>query len=670
MSQEKINTNLIDSIGGVLDANEGLKFLEDHFSIQGDAMFAVLGTDNDSELKVIMKELSSLDGIKQFVWYDSLDFLNSFGYFSRFINIDEFKAFLKRPALKDQFVYIALVTHEFEPSSSQSFELLKTIRSKLDGRQIAFAGMSATAEIVRNDTLGQMHIILIIATLTIFLVLILTSNSITELIITFLSVGVSVLLNFGSNYFFQSISIVGIAMSALIQICIGVDFSLIFLHIYRKQRGELSALVTLKHITPTINIIIFSSVLTASAVFISSLFIELSLGKELMLMLIKGIVFSQITSLLIIPSLIVIFDKFNFKLSIRPLIDFGATASVMGKSRTLIISLFLVFATFSVLFQSNITLSYFQLHPKTTQINQVEESAELLSHQLIIVVPVIPDNGTQKDFIDELKSIEKVNTVLGAFSALEINEKLMLPLLELGVLKIDSNLSGFFSKVDDKWYTMSTIILNGTSEDANAIDSYNEIVSITSKYFESHYRFGVLAAVSDISKISAKDFPLIFLFALLFLFIMLLLFTRSFTKSLLSTLVSMVSTFAVIGFASFDKVPINFLIYLIFCIFQAARVGVCSLYFYSSLNSSKKSTFLPNASDSTTYDLSNPIIRSTLCFSLTCFILSLFTKNLIVKHLTIFLGLGNILSSLLILTVLPSVLSLFETNTEVSIKKE
>lgn len=166
-----------------------------------------------------------------------------------------------------------------------------------------------------NKTINEqiLKIILLLFPL-ILLILFVTSQSYFEPVLFVIVIGISVLLNMGTNALLNSVSYMTHSIAAVIQIAVVMDYSIILLHTYQTIKEKESDSKKAIQIAWKISFIpIVSSALTTVAGFVAIMFMRYQIGLDIGLVLAKGVIISLITILLLLPCLILVFDKVIMK---------------------------------------------------------------------------------------------------------------------------------------------------------------------------------------------------------------------------------------------------------------------------------------------------------------------------------------------------------------------
>ncbi|MBQ7826830.1 MAG: MMPL family transporter, partial [Clostridia bacterium] len=194
--------------------------------------------------------------------------------------------------------------------------------------------------------------IIIVAIVLAMIVLFLMSYSWLEPILFLAAIGVAVMLNMGTNIILGEISNITASIAAILQMVLSMDYSIILINRYRQEKetapSNTDAMIEAIHGSFTS---IASSALTTVAGLLALVFMNFKIGYDLGIVLAKGVFISMICVLLVLPTLILAFDKLIVKTAKKALhIPMGGVARFSYKLRYAFVGLFvLLFGAFYLL---------------------------------------------------------------------------------------------------------------------------------------------------------------------------------------------------------------------------------------------------------------------------------------------------------------------------------
>ncbi len=315
------------------ETREALIVMEKEFGLNGQANVMVKVSDVKEALQV-KKRLAETDGVLEILWLDTLigedeikttasiiDFISSLD-----IDLFDFKQFYN----KDTGHALYQVLFEEDQYSLKTGKSIEALRDKLDhnlGKKdnYAMSGPAISTYHTQKLTSDEVFKITLYVIPIILIILIIFTNSWAEPLLFIIVVGASVLINMGTNALFnlfgnQSISFLTNSTASLLQLAITMDYAIFLLHRFRKEKEtglppKEALSKALYHSFLPIN----SSMLTTAAGFAALMFMSYTIGFDLAIVMIKGILLSIIITFTLMPTLIMLFDKLIVKTEHKPL---------------------------------------------------------------------------------------------------------------------------------------------------------------------------------------------------------------------------------------------------------------------------------------------------------------------------------------------------------------
>lgn len=303
-----------------------------------------------------------------------------------------------------------------------------------------------------DDAVGGMNTILIIVVIIIVAVLLFTSKSYFNVILAFIVFGISILLNMGSNFLLGEISYITKSIAIVLQLGLSLDYLIIFLNHYMKEVKDDDNLILAVKKTVTKSVKeIFASSLTTIAGLIALVFMQLKIGGDIGIVMSKGIVCSMLTVILLLPCLLIIFNKPIMKLEHKSFVpNTKKLSQIILKSRKVLLSLFIIIVLLSIYLMGKYSYVYNVYSVKSitksdTQIALDKIESNFGKHNRLVILVENKD----KDYNKELE----------LFNELSKNQNI-LSMTSIGSQEIGSNIY-LGSKLD---YNTLSQILNITPE--------------------------------------------------------------------------------------------------------------------------------------------------------------------------------------------------------------
>ena len=173
-----------------------------------------------------------------------------------------------------------------------------------------YGGTTVEKQSLQDAITNEMVYILIIALCLVVAILLIASESWIEPLVLLAASGVAVLINRGTNVVFGEISYITNSIAAILQLALSIDYSIVLLHTYRREKNQtddigLAMHTAIKAVVKPVS----ASALTTIAGLLALLFMSFRIGFDIGMVLMKGIVISAITSVTLLPALVLLFDK-------------------------------------------------------------------------------------------------------------------------------------------------------------------------------------------------------------------------------------------------------------------------------------------------------------------------------------------------------------------------
>ena len=222
------------------------------------------------------------------------------------------------------------------------------------------SGAVRDGRIIRKSMNDEIPTVMLISCLIVLFVLLLMSRSPVEPVMFFVCIGVSIVLNMGTNTVFGSISFITFAVAAILQLALAMDYSIMLINAYDRmlekglERPEAMAAALEMSFLP-----VSSSALTTVAGMLSLVFMSFTIGFDIGMVLAKGIVISMLTVFLMLPGMLTLFTPLMQRTSHRPLRLSGKHLSALiQKSRGAIAAVLILLIAAGAVLQTRNTYAY------------------------------------------------------------------------------------------------------------------------------------------------------------------------------------------------------------------------------------------------------------------------------------------------------------------------
>ena len=299
MAGTRINYDMLDYLPEDMETVIGQNELLSEFN-KGAFSFLILEDMPAKDVSALKERIERVDHVDTVLWYDSLMDVS--------VPME-----LLPDRLYDAFntgnATMMAVFFDSSTSSDVTMDAIREIRS-MAGSQCFVSGMSALVTDLKDLCEREEPIYVGIAVALACGAMLLLLDSWLAPFVFLASIGMMILLNLGANYFMGEISYITKALSAVLQLAVTMDYSIFLWNSYNEQRtfheDRQSAMAAAIQATMTS---VTGSAITTVAGFIALCFMSFTMGRDLGLVMAKGVLLGVIGCVTVLPSLILVFDK-------------------------------------------------------------------------------------------------------------------------------------------------------------------------------------------------------------------------------------------------------------------------------------------------------------------------------------------------------------------------
>ena len=295
----RINYDMLTYLPEDMETSVGQQVLLDDFG-KGAFSFVLVEDMPDKDVSALKEKLAQVDHVESVIWYDS------------FADISVPKKLLPDKlynAFNSGDTTMLAVFFDTSTSADETMEAISDIRS-IAGKQCFISGMSALVTDLKELCEKEEPIYVAIAVVLACAAMMLLLDGWLVPFVFLACIGISILINLGTNYFMGEISYITKALSAVLQLAVTMDYSIFLWHSYNEQRethdDPREAMAVAIH--ETLTSVVGSSVTTVAG-FIALCFMSFTLGSDLGIVMAKGVVFGVIGCVTTLPALILLLNK-------------------------------------------------------------------------------------------------------------------------------------------------------------------------------------------------------------------------------------------------------------------------------------------------------------------------------------------------------------------------
>lgn len=645
MIATRVNYDMLDYLPEDMDTVKGQNALLEDF---GKGAFSLIIVEDmpDKDVAALIKKFETVDHVETVLWYSSL------------ADISVPKALLP-DAIYDEFntdnATMMAVFFDSATSADITMDAIRELRS-IAGKQCFVSGMSALVTDLKDLCEKEEPIYVGLAVLFATLAMLLFLDGWLVPFVFLASIGMMILMNLGSNYFLGEISYITKALSAVLQLAVTMDYSIFLWHSYNEQREkyndnkEAMAVAIQQTLTSVVG-----SAITTVAGFAALCFMTFTLGRDLGIVMAKGVILGVIGCVTVLPALILLFDKPLQKTKHRSLIP-KMTRFADGVTKAFPVFL-LIFAMLiaPALYGYNKTNNevYYDMGeclPKDMEYvianSKLSDDFNIASTHMILVDAEVPSKSV-RSMIGEMEQVDGVKYVLGLESVLgsrvpeEILPESIKELLE-----------------SDKW---ELLLINSeykvASDDVNA--QINSLNTILKKYDKTGMLIGEAPCMKDMIETTNRDFQVVNAVSIIAIFIIIALVEKSFSLPFILIAVIELAIFINLGLPHYLGQSLPFIAPICISTIQLGATVDYAILMTTRYKSERIAGRNKKESVSTALAASIPsIIVSGMGLFAATFGVAVYSDIDIISSMCMLMARGAIVSMLCVIFILPSLLML------------
>ena len=405
----RINYDILSYLPESLETVKGQDVMVDEFGTGAFSMVVV----EDMPLKDVQKlknKFEEIEHVKKVLWYDDIADIS--------VPTSMMPKDLKNIFFADDSTMM-LVLFDNTTSSDEAMEAVTNMRAIAD-KQCFISGMSGVVTDIKNLCLQELPIYVAIAALFSFIVLEITGTSFLVPILFLLCIGISILYNMGTNIFLGEISYLTQALVAILQLGVTMDYSIFLLDSFEenKKRFPGDKNRAMGHaISNTFKSIVSSSITTVAG-FAALCLMTFALGKNLGIVMAKGVIIGVICCVTLLPAIILIFDPLIEKTKHKPLIkNTNRLSGFIIRHYKIWLAVFCI-GLLPAVYGNNHTKIYYNIDkslPSTLDSNVANKKLEDTFDMSTMHIIMIDKNISNANKTTLMKDIEKVDGVKWAF---------------------------------------------------------------------------------------------------------------------------------------------------------------------------------------------------------------------------------------------------------------
>ena len=640
-----INYDLTRYLPDTVQSKAGLDLMEEKFGYPGTGRVMIEDVTL-YEAKQYKDKLEKVDGVDQIMWLDTGTDVFSSDAFINFNSIDDY--------YKDGSAVMDIVFEKGDTSRKTSRAI--DAMQEITGEKGHYVGMAVQNKSLAENVTKEMKLILTLGVLMIFIILCLTTNSWFEPVLYLIVMGVAILINKGTNIFLGEISFLTNSVSAVLQLAVSMDYSIFLIHAFTREKNK--GLDQMTALTNAINEAlnsIFASSLTTIVGFIVLAFMKFNIGFDMGIVLAKGIIFSLLTVVFFMPAMILRLTPMIEKTGHRSFMPgFDKLSRGIYRIRYGVLIFVAIFVIPAYTAQNMNRFLFGNDAVGASEGTKVYDDEQLINAKFgrsNMMMALVPNTSLidEKAFTDEVEALAYTKSVTSMAGSLPdgVPEE-FLP-------------KGITEQLHKNDYSRILIYVRSKGESKLAYQCSDEIQALMKKYYpENSYLVGTTPSTQDIETTITKDYSRVNVLSLLGVFFVVMFSFKSVAIPVIIMIPIEVAIFINMAVPYIKGDTMIFMGYIIVsCIQLGATVDYAILTTNNYLECRKQAEKREAAIQA--LNMSIPaILTSGSILTIVGYILYNISSVAAIGDLGHLIGRGAWMSMLLVCTLLPAFLVLFD----------
>ena len=642
----RVNYDVLTYLPDNIETMKGQDILVNDFGTGAFSMFIVDGME-EKDVAELKEKIEKVDHVANVIWYDSIADIS---VPMSMLPDDIYDVFNS-----DTGTMMAIFFDD-GTSSDGTMDAIAQIR-KIAGKQCFLSGMSAVVTDTKNLAEKETPVYVLIAVILAVIVLGLTMESFFVPLLFMLSIGMAIIYNLGSNYFMGEISYITKALAAVLQLGVTLDYSIFLMHSYEEQqvRYDGDKKRAMAHaISQTFSSVMGSSITTIAG-FIALCFMSFTLGLDIGIVMVKGVIFGVIACVTILPSMILCCDKIIEKTQHKPFLpDIGRISDKVTKRYLVYVVLFLLFL-FPAIYGNNHTAVYYNLDetlpkdlPSIIANEKLKEDYDMNTTHMILVDSSVSSTDVNK-MIKEMDKVDGVKWALGLDSLVGPSVPSdMIPESVSSMLK------------NDKY---QLLLVN--SEYKVASDEVNAQIKTLNKILHKYDKNGMLIGegplTADLIDITDQDFKTVSAVSIGIIFVIILVLFKSISLPVILVGVIEFAIFVNMGIPYYTGTKLPFVASIVIGTIQLGSTVDYAILMTTRYKRERNHGANKHDAITTAHRVSaQSIMVSALSFFAATIGVGLYSNIDMISSLCILMARGALISMVVVIFVLPSMFMVFD----------
>ena len=648
--QVKVNYDMTEYLANDSETSKGLIVLDETFG--NNALVELMVKDITIEESLTIKNnIKNIDGVLIVSWLD--DYVDPYLY--EYVDPSIVEQFYKE---NNALFQIVLKGNTYETYHEDT---IKEINTLLEEKESFMRGEVLENIEARNIAENELIKIILLILPICFIILIFASRSWLEPLLILGVLGVAVIFNLGTNALLPNVSFITLTLSSALQLAISLDYSIFFIHRYYEYRDQ--GLV----VNEAINLafkkslpVISASALTTTVGFLALLFMRYKIGMDIGIVLSKGIFFSYLATVFLLPVVILITHKLLDKLRHRHfMFNLSKLNPILIKFRYLFIGLFIILLGLGVVYQSKSEYLYgsseYSGEDSIISKDKIEIKEYFEEYSSVTLLLKNSDKTQELSLLQELSSNEHIKKIDALYLVIDINTPPEL---------IPDYILSQYVRND---YTRISIYTDLLTENDEMFEFASDLNNDVDNLYDDYYILGMISSTAEIKDMVTKDTMLVFVLSILFIAIILFIIFRNILIPIILLLVIQSAVWFNVGLLAINDRTVVYIGYLVVFALQLGATIDYGVLYASRYIEYRKNHVKNDAMYNSIKNTSIPIMISGIVLAAAGFTEMIFSDIKVVSDIGLLIGRGALLSAGFVLFFLPCIIYIFD---KVIIKKE
>lgn len=644
MVATRINYDILTYLPSDLDSTRGEALLEEPFKSAATTMLIVedMPPEYTNELR---KKIADVPGVSNVVWLSSLVGIQ--------IPTDMFTE-----ELRDKFYSgdstIMIIQYDMPGASEETMAAIDSIR-RLVNKQCFLAGFSVLIKDTKDLVDSELPVYVTLAVIFSYIAMSLTMDSWLLPVALLLGTGLAIMYNMGTNIFLGEISYVTNAIAAVLQLGVTMDYSIFIYSRYKEEQSNYkdNREAMAKAISSSF-VALMSSSLTTIAGFVALCFMRLRLGLDIGIVMAKGVAIGIITSICVLPSILLQMDKYIDKFRHKTLLpDMSGLARFTVKHRKLFIILFLLMYIPAFYAQDHAPLYYNldrslpQDMPSIVATNKLKSDYNMSTIHFIILKDDL-SAAKVRQMTEEIENVKGIESVIAYNKFINAVPDFFVP----------KEIRDIFKKGGYQLVMITSAYDTATDEVAQQIDQIEKIVEA---YDPDAAITGEAVLSKDLINVADEDFRVTgYISVILFLLVVAVLFKSASIPFIIGVSIEL-AIFINEGIPYFTANPIPFIAPIVIsCVQLGATCDYADLMISRFQEEIQKGRGRIEAMEIAAAASYGSIITSSLVLFCATFGVAMISKIEIISSMCLLLARGALISAAIVIFILPAILAACE----------